>query len=311
MDPWSADRLAADAKGISASRRTDIPGLFARWFARRLEAGYVEFIPAGPPRRLRRSLLPRDVTHFNFWSKWPRPLFESLQRLQQVGYPTLWNVTITGLGSSAVEPHVPSADRAADAVVELAGRVPPAAILWRYDPLFLSRRFDRRHHRTTFRRLARQLQGKVDRVVISPLHHYRRQVVPDLGAYQRETGDLVLDDPAATVELARELATIAGEHRLPLTVCCAPELRAALGVERAACNGFAWARRVYPELARHPGLKNRPCRPDCGCSEEVDIGVYDTCVLGCRYSYGSCNLERARENFARHDPAAAAILPAK
>ena len=56
-------------------------------------------------------------------------------------------------------------------------------------------------------------------------------------------------------------------------------------------------------------LRNKPTRPDCVCSQEFDIGVYDTCVFGCRYSYGSCNLACARLNFAKHDPAHPCLIP--
>ncbi|MBI3927981.1 MAG: DUF1848 family protein [Armatimonadetes bacterium] len=302
VDPWSSHNLRPGALGVSASRRTDIPALFARWFARRLEEGYAEYIPAGPPRRLRCSLRPQDVTHFTFWTKWPRPFFRTLERVLELGYPVLWNLTVTGLGGSSVEPHVPAWPRAVDAARELAAMVGPAAVLWRYDPIFLSERFDERHHRETFRRLAEALAGHVDRVAVSFVTPYGRRVAPDLKRWEKESGDSLpvacLDRQA---ELAAELRAVAREMGLELTVCCSVELRERLGCARSGCNAFAWACRVYPGLQQHAGLKDRPTRADCGCSQEVDIGVYDTCILGCRYSYGSCDLARARRKFARHD----------
>jgi hypothetical protein len=135
---WNVRNLRRSAVGVSASRRTDIPALFSAWFAARLAAGVVEYIPAGPPRRVTRSILPEDVTHFNFWSKWPRPFFGVLDRVLTMGYPVLWNVTITGLGGSPVEPRVPDTEKAVAALLELSTLVPPAAIQWRYDPIFVS-----------------------------------------------------------------------------------------------------------------------------------------------------------------------------
>ncbi|MBI4880963.1 MAG: DUF1848 family protein [Planctomycetes bacterium] len=300
---WSAERLEPSARSVSASRRTDIPALFPRWFGRRLDEGFAEYVPLGPPRRIRCSLRPEDVTHFTFWSKWPRPFFSVLERILAAGYPVLWNVTVTGLGGTLVEPHAPRLERAVAALLALARLVPPAAIQWRYDPVFLSARYDRRHHLETFRRLVGALAGHVDRAAISFVHRYPRQVVPDLKAYERETGDAVADPPLAErVDLAGELCDIAAAAGVPLTLCCSKEVREALGAAQSECNSFAWARRVYPALAAIPPLKNRPCRGDCGCSAEVDIGAYETCILGCRYSYGSCNERGARKNFARHDP---------
>jgi hypothetical protein len=307
---WSVEKLSPGAVGVSASRRTDIPALFSRWFGRRLEEGFAEYVPLGPPRRVRRSLRPEDVTHFNFWTKWPRPFFPVLDRVLEIGYPVLWNVTVTGLGGTEVEPHVPSAARVVASISELSRRVSPSAIVWRYDPIFVSAHYGRAHHREIFRRLAAALAGQVDRVAVSFVTLYKRQVEPDLRAYEQGSGDrletLALE---AQIELGEELRGIAREAGLPLTVCCNPELRRAIGGSRSGCNSFDWARRAYPDLERHPRLKDRPTRGDCGCSLEVDIGVYDTCVLGCRYSYASCNLDKARRNFVRHDPKAACLIP--
>jgi Domain of unknown function (DUF1848) len=69
--PWSFDNLSRTAVGRSVSRRTDVPALYGEWFLERMKAGFAEYEPAGPPRRIRCSLRPEDVTHFNFWSKWP------------------------------------------------------------------------------------------------------------------------------------------------------------------------------------------------------------------------------------------------
>jgi hypothetical protein len=300
--------LKSTAVAVSASRRTDIPALFSQWFERRLDEGFVEYIPAGPPRRVRRSIAPADVTHFNFWSKWPRPFFRALDRVRQIGYPVLWNVTVTGLGGTEVEPHVPSTEKAISSVIDLSRIVGATAIQWRYDPLFLSERFDAQHHVDTFARIADALSRHVDRVTTSPVEVFERRVKPDLIQYEKETGDTVAKS-SATVELLYRLREIASAVGIRFTLCCAPQLRAAIGCEPAGCNSWAWALRVYPELQRHRTLRNQPTRPDCACSQEFDIGVYDTCTLGCRYSYGSCDAARASLNFAKHDPAAPCLIP--
>jgi len=306
---WKAENLNSTAVGISASRRTEIPGLFARWFECRLQEGWAEYIPAGPPRRHRVSMAPPDVTHFTFWSRWPRPFFRVLERVLQLGYPVLWNVTITGLGRTPVEPYSPSLERAARAIIDLSTIVSPAAIQWRYDPVFLSKRFDSEHHLRTFTKLADLLRGHVDRVTTSVVQLYGRRVVPDLRAYERTSGDRLETSPQAVLELLGRLRNIAADASIPFRICCAPTLRTSLGCEPAGCNSWEWATRVYPALSRHRALRKRATRSDCACSEEIDIGVYDTCTLGCRYSYGSCNLERAQAHFARHDPQAASIVP--
>ena len=296
--------------GVGVSRRTDIPGLFGRWFRRRLEEGFAEYIPAGPPRRVRRSIRPENVTHFCFWSRWPRPFFPVLEQVLAVGYPVLWNVTLTGLGQTEIEPHAPPTQRGLEALLDLSRIVPPSAIQWRYDPIFVSERFSVDRHLVTFTKLAEQLAGRVDRVAVSFVHEYGRRVKPDLQAYQRQTGDRYdALSMSGRIELVCQLREIADGIGIPLTLCCSPELREAVGCPASGCNSFTWARRVYPVLDRHRRLKTRPTRPDCACSEEIDIGCYDTCVFGCRYSYGSCNRARALANFRRHDPQAPCLIP--
>jgi hypothetical protein len=309
MNSWKVENLAPGAVGLSASRRTDIPALFSRWFANRLEAGFVQYVPAGPPRRIRASLAPRDVTHMTFWSKWPRPFFGVLDRLLERGYPVLWNVTITGLGGTPAEPGVPEPARAVAAVRELAHRVPPAAIQWRFDPIFLTSAYPRTFHLEAFRRLAGELAGHVDRMTTSFLVLYRRQVKPDLRRYEEETGDRTLAPiPEEAIDLAGRIRDLAAEAGVPFTVCCSPALQAALRCDPASCNGWEWVTRVYPRLRSFPPLRRRPTREGCACSRELDIGVYDTCTLGCRYCYAVRDPARARSNRRRHDPEGPCLL---
>lgn len=305
---WDVSKLDRGAVAISASRRTDIPGLFPGWFQNRLEAGFVEYIPR--IERVQKSIRPEHVTHFNFWTKWPRPFRRALECVLEIGYPSLWNVTLTGLGRTAVEPYVPRAEKVVGSVRELARLVTPQAIQWRYDPIFLSERFPPAFHVQNFRKLAEQLAGYVDRVAVSFVASYGRRVTPDLRRYERETGDRFIDAPLAQqADLLGELGAIVAAHSLPLTICCSPELRQQTGLPISGCNSFDWACRVYPVLRAFRRLRAKPTHSDCGCSEEWDIGCYDTCVFGCAYSYGSCNRAKAAENLRRHDPKHPCLIP--
>lgn len=308
---WSVQNLNREATGISASRRTDIPGLFGKWFANRLEAGWVEYLAPSNPRRSR-SILPQDVTHFNFWSKWPRPFFQTQERVLDIGYPVVWNVTLTDLGSTEVEPKVPPTEKVLESIIELSRIVRPEAILWRFDPLFISEHYPTDFHLQNFTRLVDKLAGHVDRVTTSFVIRYGRQTEPDLKAYENETGDRLRDlSLQEQLDIVGRLKDICEPAGIPFTLCCSPEVRQGIGCPRGGCNNWDWLCRVYPELRQHRRLKAKPTRPDCGCSEETDIGVYNTCIFGCRYSYGSCRLCTALKNFERHDPNHPCILPPK
>lgn len=304
---WCVERLRPGASSISASRRTDILAFYSAWFAGRLAAGYADYQVRG--RVFRASLLARDVTHITFWTRWPAPAYRLIEALRARGWPLLFNVTITGLGGTDLEPHVPSSEKAVEAVRRLSDLgVPPAAIQWRFDPIVLSRWIRADERRRTFAELARQLRGWVDRVAVSFVEPYPRQVLPDLRRWEQESGDGMVwptsDEQAA---LAGELRSMATSLGLPFTVCCSPLLRKMLGCPASGCNDFAWALRAYPELRDCSPLPRKPTRPDCACCQERDIGRYDTCLFGCRYCYATRNLALARRYFSRHDPGAASL----
>ncbi|MFH0899516.1 MAG: DUF1848 family protein, partial [Pseudomonadota bacterium] len=243
------DHLQNDAVGVSASRRTDIPALYARWFERRLEAGEVAYQARPNARPAYRSIRPEHVTHFAFWTRWPPPFLRTLDHVLRIGYPTLWNVTITGLGGTAVEPHVPTTDRAVAALKTLSGVVGRTAVMWRYDPIFLTRKYGVEHHVRTFNELAGKLAEYVDRVAVSFVVPYGQRVKPDLDRYQVETGDHLLQvGRGEKADLLGTLRSIANAAGVTLCLCCVPELEGDTGLLRAGCNSWEWVARAHPVL---------------------------------------------------------------
>ncbi len=80
---------------ISASRRTDIPALYSRWFINRMRAGYChrpQPVRRTPNRRI--SLAPEDVDAIVFWTRNPRPLFRYLDELDARGYRYYFQYTL-------------------------------------------------------------------------------------------------------------------------------------------------------------------------------------------------------------------------
>ena len=158
-------------------------------------------------------------------------------------------------------------------------------------------------------RAGRRRSGRVDRVAVSFLIPFARRVAPHLRKYEAATGDRVAALPlAAQLDLLgalRELACAAGVR---FTVCCSPALRGGAGCGVSGCNSWEWLRRVYPVFARD---RHRPARGEdgCTCGREIDVGAYDTCTLGCVYSYGTCDRARARSRLAAHRPEAVGIAP--
>lgn len=289
---------------VSASRRTDIPGFHARWFLARVRAGSCAWVHPYTAEVREVSLRPEDVLAFVFWTRHPGPLLDHLDGLAADGYPMLFQFTINGYGPP-LETHNPKPETALRQAEAIARRLGEHAVLWRFDPIVLSRELTPERHVARFRALAERLRGVTRRCTISFVDLYgktRRNLAP-LEEAQGFPFD-VPDEPAKRA-LAAELAEVANGCGMELLSCCDDALvQAAVGKSRcvdpaALAAAAAAAGRGEPL----PKLRAAPTRKDCGCVRSVDIGAYDTCAFGCRYCYAVRGRETALARLREADPA--------
>jgi len=80
---------------ISASRRTNIPAFYSKWFINRIRDGFCAVPnPFNPTQVSRVSLKPQDVDVIVFWTRNPRPLFPFLTELNESGYGYYFQYTL-------------------------------------------------------------------------------------------------------------------------------------------------------------------------------------------------------------------------
>ncbi len=302
-------RLTEGADGpvlISASRRTDIPRYFGRWFAERRRAGYAEFETAFRVKG-RVSLAPRDVRGYVFWTRDARPFAEPLRALREEGAKWAVQFTINGY-PRWLEPHVPSVGGAIESFLAVAHGLPGVdAIQWRYDPIVLAESMPASFHVSAFERLARELEGATHVVNVSIVEPYAKAIrrmgdatvryrAPDPERHRavvRRYPALPIAEEAAV--LLRELAAIANERGMQLRACCNPEY----GLPSSQCIG---ADLFAPYGLSLEGVRKAPTRSACRCLRSVDIGMADTCVAGCRYCYVTGSQQAAIASLRAHDP---------
>ncbi len=290
--------MATDGSGeqqmiVSVSRRTDIPALYADWFAQRVRAGWVEVPNPFNPRQVRRvSLLPSAVDGFVFWSKNPAPLLAHLTQLGSIPY--YFQFTLNAYDHS-IEPGVPPLAARIDTLLRLADRIGPQRVTWRYDPILLNRQWTPARHETHFGQIAAQIAGAVDGVVISFLDRYRKNE-----AALRRLGCPEWTQPEMR-DMAARLAAITQSHGLRLATCAEPLDLSAWGIGHARCVDGA-------RLTGQVVAPDRHQRPACGCAPSVDIGMYHTCTLGCAYCYANHSQQAARRAQKRHDPQGARLV---
>lgn len=293
---------------VSASRRTDIPALYAEWFMNRIRAGSCTVSNPFNPRQVTEvSLRPEDVDAIVFWTRFPRPLLPHLDELDARGYRYYFQVTLLDY-PRAIDPGVPPVEAALSAVRDLAARIGPERVVWRYDPIVFSAVTDAAYHRRTFERLAGALQGHTRRCVVSLADPYRKTArrMRALAAQGVAVDCEVAVGPAIEA-LMTALVHIAGEHGIEIVSCAEEVDLQVYGIPPGRCVDDDLIRSLFG--IEVDGRKDPAQRAACGCVASKDIGMYDSCTFGCAYCYATSDFARARQNQARHDPEGSSLLP--
>jgi len=278
---------------ISASRRTDISAFYADWLVNRINAGYcVTQNPMNPKQIRRVSLLPDYVTGIVLWTKNAAPLLQKLPALEPFTY--YFQYTITPYDTNVEHGLASKKDVVIPAFLEIASQLGPERVIWRYDPILITRKYDFSYHIRAFSRLCRLLAGSTSRCVISYVTDYKSiaKNLREIGCDQLELRE--------KLQLTQELLRIADEHGIRLCTCCeSPEIYA-LGVDSAACVDAGLISKISGKELKIPRDKNQ--RTGCNCAVSVDIGMYNSCLNGCLYCYANHSETRVQKNHASHDP---------
>ena len=290
---------------ISASRRTDISAFYAEWMIHRLRAGFCTVPnPFSRSQVARISLLPSDVDAIVFWTRNPRPLMRYLSEIDGLGIPYYFQFTVLGLPRE-LDPKVPPLEITLRTFRELAQRLGPERVVWRYDPIVFSEKSPAEYHRERFTAIARKLAGFTNRVVVSIVDRYRKterrmKALRDCGA------GLIDCAPEALAGLMRHLAATAAANQMEI-VSCAEEIDlTGHGIRPGRCIDHELIKQAFGKDVS--AAKDPSQRPACGCVLSRDIGMYDSCLFGCQYCYATGSFERAAENYRRHDPRSPSLI---
>jgi hypothetical protein len=213
-----------------------------------------------------------------------------------------------------IDAHTPSASRALDTFRALAERVGPERVIWRYDPIVLSEITPAEYHLEMFGRLAAALRGYTERVVVSFLDVYAkaRRRLEDmqkegatlLPALHRDLScDKIL--PQDLLGLVVGLRRTALENNLEIQSCAEEIDLAPYGLPAGSCIDAELIERLSGRTI--PRQKDPGQRKACGCAVSKEVGMYDSCLFGCRYCYATRSFEQARRNYESHDSQAASI----
>lgn len=287
---------------ISASRRTDIPAFYADWFMNRVRDGFFYRVnPFNSKQVTGISLKPEDVDAICFWTKNPKPLIRHLDELDSLGLNYYFQFTLNPYGKT-FEPVVPSLDERIATFKELAGRIGPERVVWRYDPVILTSATPVAWHLEQAEQIAAQLKDATRRLVFSFYDFYGKGQ-GRLNKALQGTG-IKLDDITAAEhhealqQLAEGFKRIADHYGLQIFTCSEEIDLAATGIQHGACIDGNLIRDLFKVDATSRKDKNQ--RESCGCVESADMGIYNTCHFRCAYCYANFNEAMIESNNKKH-----------
>lgn len=283
---------------ISASRRTDIPAFFTEWFMNRIRSGHVLIRNPLNSKQIRKVPLTPDVVDcIVFWTKNPAKLLPHLPEL--AGFNFYFQFTLTPYGRK-LEPGLPEKSQLLDTFQKLSRKIGSHKVIWRYDPIILSKKISVSFHEEAFTAMAESLKGYTRHCVISFLDLYKK-IEKNL-----EGRGIFPFTYETMLEIAERFARIAQNNDLTLATCAEKIDLSSLGISHGKCIDDDLINRIAGRKITME--KDKTQRPLCGCIESIDIGAYNTCSHGCLYCYANSRAATTKKNCQQHDPAAGMLI---
>ena len=261
--------------------------MYPQWFLNRLKAGEV-LVPNPYNRKKvsRISLSPDTVDCIAFWTKNPEPILPFLKEIDEMGYQYYFQMTITDYDSD-METELPSIAESMATFLLVSEMLGKERMDWRFDPIILNEKYTVPYHLEKFEMMCEWMHKATTRCIISFVDTYK-----DSPFLELEQEDMI--------ELAEGLSKIARNYQLPIYTCSEKIDLSRYGIQHGACID---KEKIHKLIGYKVDLKKDPGqRRECGCAESIDIGMYDTCIHGCKYCYATGSLESAKKKYGQHDP---------
>ena len=319
---------------ISASRSTDIPAFYAKWFINRLRAGYcVWYNPFNQK--------PTYVSFANckvvvFWTKNPKPLIPYLHELDERGIHYYFQFSLNDYDHEGFEPNVPRLEERIKTFKELSQLVGKERVIWRFDPLIVTPQLSTRDLLIKVWNVGNELKGLTDKMVFSfiDINGYRKvqnNLVKETNQFSKDTIEqaeftrVQMNEIADGLAKCRDRWAAEGWH-IELATCGEQIDLERYGVVHNRCVDGELMKQLwsddkellyylyYSELPSplfgldftQPALtpeklKDKGQRKVCGCMISKDIGMYNTCGHLCVYCYANTSKDCVLKNRKKHN----------
>ena len=272
---------------LFASGRTDIPAFYSNWFINRVKAGFVDVRNPFNQKLVSRIYF-SDVDLIMFCSKNPLPM---INKLDTLNVPVLFHVTITPY-SKDVEPNIPDKRLIIEAVKKLSLVLGIDNVVVRYDPIFLSDKYNVDYHIKAFDKLCKNLNGYVNKIIVSFMDEYKNvrsnKNILKYRAFTREDYK----------KIGEAFSKSAMDNGMSVQTCFEDEDLTQYGFVKGECLSHELAYILTGKKFKSSNVRKEK---KCECVQMVDIGDYNSCMHMCKYCYANYDEKMVSSNFKRHD----------
>ena len=272
---------------LNVSGRTDIVAFYSKWFLNRLKEGYVDVRNPFNPNLVSRINF-EDVDLIMFCTKNPIPIID---KLDDIKIPYIFHVTITPYKND-IEPNLPSKSDIIEAVKKISTIIGIENVYVRYDPIFISVKYNIEYHIKAFTKLCSLLKGYVKTIIVSFIDNYKnvRKNLPYLKYRTLTEEDYKL--------IGENFSKIAKNNNMVVQTCFEERNLTEYGFIKGECMSkelaFKLTGKTYKKWQARKGSA-------CNCVELVDIGVYNSCNHLCKYCYANYDESKVKININNHD----------
>jgi len=277
---------------LSASRRTDIPAFFSEWFFNRLKEGFLYVRNPMNFYQVSKINLSKEIIDcIVFWTKNPKEMLNRIDELDKTGYRYYFHYTINPYGKE-IEKNVPELKNNIEVFKELSRRIGSKRVIWRYDPIILSEKFDIEYHMKKFNEISYELSSFTERCVISFLDFYPKKIkiFHDKGFKEIGKDEMKI--------IADNFSRINNKYGFEIFTCCEEIDLDNYGIKHGKCIDDHLFSEVFGIIVS--AKKDSTQRRECGCINSIDIGAYNTCKHGCIYCYANKDLNLINNNINNH-----------
>lgn len=272
---------------LFASGRTDIPAFYSNWFINRVKVGFVDVRNPFNQKLVSRIYF-SDVDMIMFCSKNPLPMINKLDILK---VPVLFHVTITPY-SKDVEPNIPDKRLIIEGVKKLSLVLGIDNVVVRYDPIFLSDKYNVDYHIRAFDKLCKNLNGYVNKIIVSFMDEYKNvrsnKNILKYRAFTREDYK----------KIGEAFSKSAYDNGMSVQTCFEDNDLTQYGFVKGECLSHELAYILTGKKFKSSNVRKEK---KCVCVQMVDIGDYNSCMHMCKYCYANYDEKAVSNNFERHD----------